>query len=130
MTGDRKGSVTSVRPLRWPIDVKEPLRVEEAVELAQIVGAIVVFGTALGTKFLVDRRRATRRADAPDGIEVDRAGRVSYRTLPFALVLIAGQGLWLMVRGDMLGGLVSYGVLALVVAAYWINDVILRGDDG
>jgi uncharacterized membrane protein len=97
--------------------------------LEQVIVAIVVLGGALGAKLVADRRRAARRADAPHGIEADRANRVSNRTLPFALVLMAGQGLWLLVRGDMLGGLVSYGLLALVVAAYWINDFIVRQAD-
>lgn len=97
--------------------------------LEQAIIAIVVCGAALGAKLVADRRRAAQRADAPHGIEADRAGRASNRTLPVALLLMAGQGLWLLVRGDMLGGLVSYGLLALVVAAYWINDFVLRQAD-
>lgn len=97
--------------------------------LEQVIVAIMVCGGALGAKLVADRRRAKQRADAPYGIEADRAGRASNRTLPVALVLMAGQGLWLLVRGDMLGGLVSYGLLVLVVAAYWINDLLLRHAD-
>lgn len=99
------------------------------MDLELVVVAIVVFGAGIGAKFLADRRRAAQRADAPNGIEIDRAGHASNRTLPVAFILMAGQGLWLMMRGDMLGGIVSYGVLALVVAAYWINDFILRRAD-
>ena len=100
------------------------------MDLEAVVVAIVVLGAGLGTKFVADRRRAARHADASNGIEVDRAARASNRTLPVALVLMATLGLWLITRGDLLGGVVSYGVLALVVAAYWINDFILRRADG
>lgn len=99
------------------------------MDLESLVVAIVVLCAGLGTKLLVDRRRAARRADASHGIEIDRAERASYRTLPVAMILMAGLGLWLLVRGDVLGGLATYGTLALLIAAYWINDLILKRDE-
>lgn len=99
------------------------------MDLELVVLAIVVFGAATGGGFVARRRRAGQRADATNGTEMDRAGRASNRTLPVAFILIAGQGLWQMTRGDLIGGVASYGVIVLVIAAYWINDFLLRRAD-
>lgn len=92
---------------------------------AALLGAFVLAG-GLGAKALSNHRRKASRADAPDGIEREHAQVAAATSFQAALLLVVALGAWLVLRRDFAAAAVTYGVVALLVAIFWVRYALLR----
>jgi small-conductance mechanosensitive channel len=104
------------------------LAAQEVVDasVTSVLYVVVVLAAGLGTKILVDRRRAAARQDADDSIELELGRRAAAATFPVALVALALLGVATTVRGEW--GLTALCVLAVVltVVTHWVTYARLR----
>ena len=69
---------------------------------------------------------SSTRADAPDGVERERAAAAAGVSFQAALILMVASGAWLVVRGDYAAAAVTYGAVVVVIAVFWTSYSLLR----
>jgi len=87
---------------------------------------VFVLASGLGSRAFASRRRSSTRADAPDGVERERAAAAAGVSFQAALILMVASGAWLVVRGDYAAAAVTYGAVVVVIAVFWTSYSLLR----
>ncbi|MCC2319756.1 hypothetical protein [Cellulomonas xiejunii] len=96
------------------------------VSVTSVLYGVVVLTSGVGTKLLLDRRRAAARQDAEDGVELELGRRAAAATFPVALVALVLLGLATTVRGEWELTALCFLAVVLTVVAHWVAYARLR----
>lgn len=107
----------------WALDHAVP---EAYGWLITVLYTVIIFSTGIGTYLTRRQAEKAMRTAEPESVEHELAQQCAAGTFSLALVLILAFGLYLLIQGLYLSAALCFGIVVILLVAYWIRYAILR----